>query len=74
MSQRNTSQRPSEPPQDRSDRFRASMPAPTGSAWREKEALHLLQLVEGEVGERDLVELMLRGDHRPRRVYNRRWT
>ena len=50
------------------------MPAPTGSAWREKEALHLLQLVEGEVGERDLVELMLRGDHRPRRVYNRRWT
>jgi len=34
----------------------------------------LLRLVGGEVGARDLLELMLRGDHRPRQVYPRRWT
>jgi len=33
-----------------------------------------LWLVEGEVGERDLVELMLLGDQRHRRVHPRRWT
>jgi len=41
MSQRNTSQIPSEqsePPQDRSDRLRVGRIAPTGSARREKEA------------------------------------
>jgi len=40
MSRRNTSQRPPEPPQDRSDRLRAGRPTPTSSAWREKQALH----------------------------------
>jgi len=40
MPRRNTSQRPSEPPQDRSDRLRAGRPAPTGSARLEKQALH----------------------------------
>lgn len=40
MPQRNTSQRPPEPSQDRSDRLRAGRMAPTGSARREKEALH----------------------------------
>ena len=35
----NTSQRPSEPPQDRSDRLRAGRHAPTSSAQREKQAL-----------------------------------
>jgi len=39
MSRRNTSQRPPEPPQDRSDRFNAGRPAPTGSLRREKQAL-----------------------------------
>ena len=39
MSRRNTSQRPPEPPQDKSDKFRAGRPAPTGSFWREKQAL-----------------------------------
>ena len=39
MSRRNTSQRPPEPPQDRSDRFRAGRSAPTGSLRREKQAL-----------------------------------
>ena len=39
MSRRNTSQRPPEPPQDRSDRFRAGRPASTGSFQREKQAL-----------------------------------
>jgi len=34
----------------------------------------LLWLVEGEVGERDLVELMLLGDQRHKRVHPRRWT
>ena len=34
----------------------------------------LLWLVEGEVGERDLVELMLLGDQRHRRIHPRRWT
>ena len=34
----------------------------------------LLWLVEGEVGERDLVALMLLGDQRHRRVHPRRWT
>ena len=34
----------------------------------------LLWLVEGEVGERDLVELMLLGDQRHRWVHPRRWT
>jgi len=38
-SRRNTSQRPSEPPQDKSDKFRARRPAPTGSLRREKQAL-----------------------------------
>ena len=36
----NTSQRPSEPPQDRSDRLKAGRHAPTSSAQREKQALH----------------------------------
>jgi len=40
MSRRNTSQRPPEPPQDRSDRHRAGRLAPTGSLRREKQALH----------------------------------
>jgi len=39
MSRRNTSQRPPEPPQDRSDKFKAGRPAPTGSFRREKQAL-----------------------------------
>jgi len=39
MSQRSTSHRPPEPPQDRSDRLRAGRPAPTSSYRREKEAL-----------------------------------
>ena len=39
MSRRNTSQRPPEPPQDRSDRFRAGRLAPTGNFRREKQAL-----------------------------------
>ena len=39
MSRRSTSQRPPEPPQDRSDRFRAGRPAPIGSFRREKQAL-----------------------------------
>jgi len=39
MSQRSTSQRPPEPPQDRSDRLRAGRPAPTSSYRREKKAL-----------------------------------
>jgi len=34
------SQRLPEPLQDRSDRFRAGRPSPTGSFRREKEALH----------------------------------
>ena len=34
----------------------------------------LLWLVEGEVGERDLVALMLLGDQRHRRVHPKRWT
>jgi len=33
------SHRPPEPPQDRSDKFRAGRPAPTGSLRREKQAL-----------------------------------
>jgi hypothetical protein len=39
MSRRNTSQRPPEPPQDRTDRLRLGRPAPTSSARREKQAL-----------------------------------
>ena len=39
MSRRNTSQRLPEPPQDRSDRFRAARTVPTGSLRREKQAL-----------------------------------
>ena len=39
MSRKNTSQRPPELPQDRSDRFRAGRPAPTSSLRREKQAL-----------------------------------
>ena len=39
MSRRNMSHRPPEPPQDRSDKFRAGRPAPTGSLRREKQAL-----------------------------------
>jgi len=50
MSRRNTSQRPPEPPQDRSDRFRAGRPAPTGSARREKEALRPPTIGRGRGG------------------------
>ena len=39
MPRKNSSQRPPEPPQDRSDRLRASRPAPTGSVRMEKQAL-----------------------------------
>ena len=74
ITRRNTSQRSPEPPQNRSDRLRAGRPAPTSSLRREKQALRPPMTVEGEVGARDLLELMMRGDHRPRRVYPRRWT
>ena len=50
MSRRNTSQRPPEPPQDRSDRLRAGMSAPTSSARREKQALYPPMAVRGRGG------------------------
>jgi len=50
MSQRNTSQRPSKPPQDRNDRLRAGRPASTSSAQREKQALHPLMTGRGRGG------------------------
>jgi len=50
MSRRNTSQRLPEPPQDRSDRFRAGKPAPTGSLRREKQALHPPMVGRGRGG------------------------
>jgi len=71
MPRRNTSQRPPEPPQDRTDNLRAGRCAPTSSVRREKKHY---TLVEGEVGERDLLELMLLGDQRHRRVHPRQWT
>jgi len=40
MSRRNTSQRPLEPPQDRTDRLRLGRHAPTSNARREKQAIH----------------------------------
>jgi len=74
MSRRNTSQRPPEPPQDRSDRFRAGKPAPTGRFQRKKKALRPPMAGRGKVGERDLVAVILLGDQRHRRVHPRRWT
>jgi len=74
MSRRNTSQRPPEPPQDRSDRLRAGRPAPTSSARREKQALHPPMAGRGRGGGRDLLELMLHGGQRHRRVHRRWWT
>jgi len=50
MPRRNTSQRPPEPPQDRSDRLRAGRIAPTDSARREKEASHPLMAGRGRGG------------------------
>ena len=50
MSRRNMSQRPPEPPQDRSDRFRAGRPAPTGNLRREKQALRPPMAGQGKGG------------------------
>jgi len=50
MSRRNTSQRRPEPPQDRSDRFRAGRPSPTDSLRREKQTLHPPMIARGRGG------------------------
>lgn len=57
MSRRNTSQRPPEPPQDRSDRLRAGRPAPTSSVRREKQALRPPIVGRGRGGETRLARV-----------------
>jgi hypothetical protein len=46
----------------------------TSSAWREKQAVHSPLAGWRRGGARELVGLMMRGDHRHRRVHPRRWT
>jgi len=74
MSRRNTSQRPLEPPQDRSDRFRVGRPAPTGSLRREKQALRPPMAGRGRGGRTRLGRVDAAGDQRHSRVHPRRWT
>jgi len=73
MSRRNTSQRPPEPPQDRSDRLRAGMSAPTSSARREKQALYPPMAGRGRDGDTRLVRVDDAGGPRHRRVHPRWW-
>jgi len=74
MSRRNTSKRPLEPPQDRSDRIRAGRIAPTGSARREKEASRPPMAGRGRGGGTRLARVDAAGGQRRRRVHPRRWT
>ena len=71
MSWRNTSQRPLEPPQDRSDRLRAGRLAPTSSARREKQALHPPRVGRGRGGRTRLARVDAVGGQCHRRVHPR---
>jgi len=73
MSRRNTSQRPPEPPQGRSDRLGARRPAPTSSARREKQELHPPMAGRGRGGGMRLARVDDAGGPRHRRVHPRWW-